>query len=65
MVFGCIGRIVVAFVLLILGAVLWHFRDAWVPKAKEFFKQKAEEVDLPVPAVGTLYVSPGVHAVWA
>jgi hypothetical protein len=34
--FGCIGRLVVAVLLLILGAVGWHFRDKWVPKVKAF-----------------------------
>lgn len=65
MIFGCIGRLVTALVLLIAGAVLWHFRDAWVPKAKEFFERKAKEVELPVPQVGALTLAPGVSATWS
>lgn len=34
--FGCIGRLVVAVLLLILGAIGWHFRDRWMPKVKAF-----------------------------
>ena len=34
--FGCIGRLVVAVLLLILGAIGWHFRDRWIPKVKAF-----------------------------
>ncbi len=38
--FGCIGRLVVAVCLLILGAIGWHFRDKWVPKVKEFISSE-------------------------
>lgn len=34
--FGCAGRIGCAIVLLILGAVGWHYRAKWMPKVKEF-----------------------------
>lgn len=51
MFFGCIGRIVMSAVLLIAGAMLWHFRAAWIPKAKAFFEEKAREIDLEVPRV--------------
>lgn len=33
--FGCIGRIGCGLLLVILGAAGWHFRDVWMPKAKE------------------------------
>ena len=33
--FGCVGRIGCAIILLILGAVGWHFRDKWLPLVKE------------------------------
>jgi hypothetical protein len=32
---GCVGRIGCAVVLLILGAVGWHFRALWIPKVKQ------------------------------
>lgn len=72
MIFGCIGRIVTAFVLLILGALLWHFREAWVPQAKEFFQRKVEEADLPRSPIGAaapqgvpaFRLAPGVLAQW-
>lgn len=54
MIFGCVGRIVSAVILLIAGAVLWHFRAQWVPKAKAFFERKASEIDLEVPRVTQL-----------
>jgi len=34
-IFGCFGRIGCAIVLLILGAVGWHFRDRWLPAVKK------------------------------
>lgn len=49
--FGCIGRIVTAVILLIAGAVLWHFRAMWVPKAKAFFEKKASEIEIDIPRV--------------
>lgn len=52
--FGCIGRLVMAVILLIAGAVLWHFRAMWVPKAKAFFEQKASEIEVEVPGVTLL-----------
>lgn len=33
--FGCLGRIGCGLLLLILGAAGWHWRDAWLPRAKE------------------------------
>lgn len=35
MLFGCVGRIGCAIVLLILGALGWHFRDRWLPEVKK------------------------------
>lgn len=58
--FGCIGRLVSAVVLLIAGALLWHFRAAWMPTVKAWFEQKAEEVQVELPQVGRL-VAPGVR----
>ena len=54
MLFGCIGRIVTAVILLIAGAVLWQFRDAWLPRVKQYFEQKADEIQVEVPQVGQL-----------
>ncbi len=54
MLFGCVGRIVMAAILLIAGAVLWHFRDAWVPKAKALLEKKASEIEIDVPGVTQL-----------
>jgi len=34
--FGCGARIGCAIILLILGAVGWHYRAKWMPKVKEF-----------------------------
>jgi hypothetical protein len=51
MLFGCVGRIVMAAILLIAGAVLWHFRAMWMPKAKAFFREKASEIEVEVPRV--------------
>lgn len=53
-IFGCIGRLVMAVILLIAGAVLWHFRAMWVPKAKAFFEKKAAEIEVEVPRVTQL-----------
>jgi hypothetical protein len=33
--FGCIGRMGCGLLLMILGAAGWHYRDVWMPKAKE------------------------------
>jgi hypothetical protein len=33
--FGCVGRIGCAIVLLVLGAAGWHFRDEWLPMVKK------------------------------
>lgn len=33
--FGCFGRILSGIALIVIGAVGWHFRDMWWPKAKE------------------------------
>lgn len=33
--FGCIGRLGCGLVLIVLGAAGWHYRDVWMPKAKE------------------------------
>jgi len=33
--FGCIGRMGCGLLLIILGAAGWHYRDVWMPKAKE------------------------------
>lgn len=51
MLFGCVGRLVVAAILLIAGAALWHFRAMWMPKAKAFFREKASEIEVEVPRV--------------
>lgn len=32
--FNCLGRIGCAVILLILGAIGWHYRDVWMPKAR-------------------------------
>lgn len=64
MVFGCIGRLVVAVVLLIAGAVLWHFRAQWVPKVKEWLGSKAAEVEVDLPRVGH-GLPPGVRLAFA
>lgn len=34
--FGCIGRVVVGLLLIVIGAVGWHYRALWVPRVKEF-----------------------------
>lgn len=34
--FGCVGRIGCAVILLILGAVGWHYRALWLPKVKVY-----------------------------
>lgn len=44
--FGCLGRIGCAVVLLALGAAGWAFRDKWVPKAKELFTSEAPDSDV-------------------
>lgn len=64
MLFGCVGRLVVAVVLLIAGAALWHFRAHWVPKVKEWLGDKASEVDVELPRVGQ-GLPPGVRLVFA
>lgn len=33
--FNCLGRIGCGLLLLILGAIGWHFRDVWMPKARQ------------------------------
>lgn len=38
--FGCAGRIGCAIVLLIAGAVGWHYRAKWVPPLKHFISAK-------------------------
>lgn len=67
MVFGCIGRIVTAAVLLIAGALLWHFRELWMPKVKAYFEKKAGEIEVKAPELpdAGLYVAPGVRVVFA
>ena len=52
MVFGCIGRVVTAAVLLIAGAALWHFRDTWVPKVQAYFEEMANKMNIDLPSVG-------------
>lgn len=32
--FGCVGRIVRVVILLVLGAVGWHYREKWLPIVK-------------------------------
>lgn len=64
MLFGCVGRLVMAVVLLIAGAVLWHFRALWVPKVKAWLGEKAAEVQVDVPRVGN-GLPPGVRLVFA
>lgn len=61
--FGCIGRLVSAVILLIAGALLWHFRAAWMPTVKAWFEQKAEEVQVEVPSIGRS-VAPGLRFVY-
>lgn len=63
MLFGCIGRIVSAVVLLIAGAVLWQFRDAWIPKVKAYFEKKAPELEVEIPKIGS-GLPIGVAIVW-
>lgn len=38
--FGCVGRIVMAVILLIVGAVGWHYRARWVPQVKHYIEQR-------------------------
>ena len=38
--FGCAGRIGCAIVLLVLGAVGWHYRAKWVPKVKALISRE-------------------------
>lgn len=40
---GCLRRAGCAVVLLVLGAVGWHFRDRWMPKAKELITAEFPE----------------------
>ena len=54
MIVGCIGRVVIAASLLVAGAALWHFRDAWVPKVRAYFEEQAGEVKLELPKVGAV-----------
>lgn len=64
MVFGCIGRLVTAVLLLIAGAALWHFRDAWIPKVKAYFEDKATEIEVDIPPIGSA-LPRGVGLHWA
>ena len=45
--FGCMFRIGCAILLLLLGALGWHFRDRWVPKVKSMVT-----VEAPVASAG-------------
>lgn len=38
---GCFARVGCAILLLILGAVGWHFRDAWIPRVKALLAAEA------------------------
>ena len=70
--FGCVGRIVSAIVLLVAGAALWHFRELWLPKAQRYLEDRVDELEVPevkppaveVPKIG-LWVAPGVRADFA
>lgn len=66
MVFGCIGRLVTAVILLIAGALLWHFRALWIPKVQAWFEKKAGEIEVKAPEIPDvgLDVAPGVRAVF-
>jgi hypothetical protein len=33
--FGCLGRLGCGLLLVVLGAAGWHYRDVWMPRAKE------------------------------
>lgn len=52
--FGCIGRLVSAVVLLVAGAALWHFRAEWLPTVKAYFEGKASEIEVDLPKIGAL-----------
>lgn len=43
--FGCAFRLGCAALLLILGALGWHFRDKWMPKAKAMITAEAPVAD--------------------
>ena len=39
--FGLVRRIGCAIILLVAGAVLWHFRDLWWPKVRDRLFERA------------------------
>jgi len=49
--FGCVGRIGCGLLLILLGALGWAFRDAWMPKVKELLAER-------VPAIVAERVTP-------
>lgn len=52
--FGCLGRLVSAAILLVAGAALWHYRAEWLPTVKAYFQEKASEVEVELPKIGAL-----------
>lgn len=52
--FGCVGRIVMAVIFLVIGAVGWHFRAKWVPQVKHYLEQRTG-IDLGARASGVNY----------
>lgn len=61
MIIGVARKIISTVVLLVLGAVLWQFRDAWWPKVRRMLK-KETGVDIRTQAVPSHHdVEPGVR----